>query len=232
MRGSTRCSSCRRCRRGLRPFDDLAATLLMRPKRLLLGIVVAITLGIPVWSHSGPLRGSNDPRVSFVSLPVVAASAGPFTLESAWELQGTMAYFGGFSALVTLPDGRLVAGSDAGRKLVLEQPVGQETIGLLSKFGPDDITNKAGLDLEALTVDPEGDHLWGAYEGRNQIFRFDRSLRVDARAATAPPRRPTAHACASSQSIPPSDARRRARARKPPPPRRPRAAPPSGRRPA
>lgn len=94
-----------------------------------------------------------------------------------------MAYFGGFSALVTLPDGRLVAGSDAGRKLVLEQPVGQETIGLLSKFGPDDITNKAGLDLEALTVDPEGDHLWGAYEGRNQIFRFDRSLRVDARAA-------------------------------------------------
>lgn len=114
-----------------------------------------------------------------MALETGPATAGPFTLVGAWKVEGGAPMFGGFSALALLPDDRLLAGTDGGRKLVLTRPDRAMESLDLSLFGPTTDVNKIGADLEALTTDPVSGIIWGAYESSNTIRRFDAELRED-----------------------------------------------------
>ncbi len=150
----------------------------MRRKRLVLAAAIAVSL-TPVWLRTPVSTGPVDTSGRLVAVDTGPATAGPFTLAGAWTIEGSAPMFGGFSALAMLPDGRLLAGTDGGRKLVFTRPDRAAQVVELSPFGPPTDVNKIGADLEALTTDPVTGTIWGAYESSNTIRRFDAELRED-----------------------------------------------------
>ena len=148
----------------------------MRRKRLVLAVAIALGL-TPVWLRTPVPTGPLDTSGRLVAVDTGPATAGPFTLAGAWKIEGSAPMFGGFSALALLPDGRLLAGTDGGRKLVFARPDRATQVVELSLFGPPTDVNKIGADLEALTTDPVTGTIWGAYESSNRIRRFGTDLR-------------------------------------------------------
>ena len=151
----------------------------MRRTRLILALLLVLALLPGHWLRTGE-RQDFSPAVTLEALAVPPMRRGPFTLEGAWELTGDPAQFGGFSALVALPDGRFLAGSDTGRRLVFGRPDRGATQGTLDRFVAAEDGAKRSSDLESLTRDPETGTLWGGYEFRESIVRFDPAWQRDA----------------------------------------------------
>lgn len=98
---------------------------------------------------------------------------GPFRMPGAWHIAGSGRLFGGYSALLARPHGRLLALSDRGAWLSLPEPGAPKSTGVAMGY----ILRKArGRDLlfdaEAATTDPAG-HVWVSWEGNRAISRFD-----------------------------------------------------------
>lgn len=89
-----------------------------------------------------------------------------------WRFRGKGLLFGGFSALVTLPDNRLMAFSDRGARFVFEEPgtgnpereVARQPLGERSGGVVDDI--------EAATREPGTGTYWLAFEQIHAIHRY------------------------------------------------------------
>lgn len=144
----------------------------MRRARLLLGLLVAATLGAATWLRDERPYVDPDPQVRLVKLPTSAARAGPFTLAGAWEVANPTKNFGGFSALLAMPDGSLRAGSDGGWWLDFATPDSGVLEGRLHWIGLAGTKDKQTVDLESLTAGPDGETIWGGYEMTNAIIRF------------------------------------------------------------
>lgn len=106
---------------------------------------------------------------------------GELELRGSWQLDSPNTHFGGFSALVPLEDGLLLAGNDAGYTLRFAAPGGTGRP-FFAPLGNGGNTDKHLYDLEALTRDPDTEMLWGAFEGRNVLARYHPDLTTDARA--------------------------------------------------
>ncbi len=148
----------------------------MRPRRLLMTLALAAALAPSLWLRSEAPRVKASPFGHIEPLAHQAATAGPFRLEGAWEISGSGSMFGGFSALITLPGDRFLAGTDGGRKLVFLRPDRPGPPALFSRFGTKADVDKLVVDLEALTRDPDTGVVWGAYEASNAIRRFGADL--------------------------------------------------------
>lgn len=151
----------------------------MRPKRLALSLVIAVALAPGTLWRMPELPIEFDHRVTIAPLAVAPRRIGPFTLVAGWEMDGDRVEFGGFSALVALDDERFLAGSDTGRKLLFTRPDHEGFSGTLSEIGTDDPAAKLGRDLESLTVDSRSGRVWGGYEFRQSIVRFDPQMTPD-----------------------------------------------------
>lgn len=146
----------------------------MRPKRLLLAALLAAALAPGTLLRMPEPPSDFDPRVEIYPLAPSIGGGGPFALVDAWQLTGDRVQFGGFSALVALDDERFLAGSDTGRRLLFERPDRNRRPGRLGSFhGEGDAGAKAGHDLESLTIDPVSGTVWGGYEFRQSIVRYD-----------------------------------------------------------
>ncbi|MBU1253413.1 MAG: esterase-like activity of phytase family protein [Alphaproteobacteria bacterium] len=104
------------------------------------------------------------------------SSGSPLTLMGAWQLESATRDFGGYSALVALADGSLLAASDTGTLLALDRPGRATMRGSYPELAATDGRDKRDADLEALTVDRTSGTIWGAYERSNAIERYSPTL--------------------------------------------------------
>ncbi|MEX0341272.1 MAG: esterase-like activity of phytase family protein [Erythrobacter sp.] len=151
----------------------------MRPKRLILAAALALALAPGIWVRSPPLPRALQPGVTLTPIAAQRSTTGDFTLLSAWELTGDPLRFGGFSALVALPGGRFLAGSDTGRRLDFYRPDQSRQPGMFGPFERGEASYKKGRDLESLAVDPESGTAWAGYEYRNSIVRLGPEYRPE-----------------------------------------------------
>ena len=149
----------------------------MRPKRLLLATALVCALAPGTWLRSPPPPRALQAEARLTPIETRRVSRGPFTLVAGWELSGDPLRFGGFSALVALPGGRFLAGTDTGRRLEFDRPDHGRRPGVFGPFESNETAYKNGRDLESLAVDPGSGIVWAGYEYRNSIVRLDAALR-------------------------------------------------------
>jgi hypothetical protein len=122
-----------------------------------------------------------DPSAPVTAKLVARAGSGgssgsPLTLVGAWQLESATRDFGGYSALIALADGSLLAGSDTGTLLALDRPGRATMRGSYPELAATDGRDKRDADLEALTLDRTSGTIWGAYERSNAIERYSPRL--------------------------------------------------------
>jgi len=145
--------------------------------RLVAAAVLASVLLPSLFLRDRGHRWDRSGQLELVALSVPAQARrqlGPFRLAGAWELRSRDARFGGYSALLARPDGRLLALSDRnGRLDFREPPVGPAPL-IMGGIAVD--PQERGIeDAEAATSGPSGD-IWVAWEDRRMISRIDRGF--------------------------------------------------------
>ena len=153
-----------------------------RAGRLLLVLVVAVGLAPGTWMRSAPTILTDERRLLDMMPLDAPTSQGELEVAGVWQLESPNLFFGGYSALAVLGDGRLLAVSDSGAKLVFAppgRPAQPPEFGQLVARGT---LVKAMADSEALARDPATGQVWAAFEHDNAIERYDARLRPTGRA--------------------------------------------------
>lgn len=144
--------------------------------------IVSVALGLSpgTWLRDAPPQGVDSPVVVFRPIALNKRTLGPFTIEGAWHLDSSNFWFGGYSALVALDSGTLLAGADRGWTLRFRVPPANRMSQQYARFSPvgTKYANKHLSDLEALAHDPANGGIWGAFEYRNAIAHFSRDGRM------------------------------------------------------
>jgi hypothetical protein len=120
-------------------------------------------------------EASWDPpdRVAITPLSFDRDTAAPgWEVAGVWQLSAEGLLFGGFSALVALPDNRLMAFSDRSARLIfdeLDRPSPRLDV-TRQRLLPSRINDTA--DIEAAAIDPASGTYWLAFENDHSIDRF------------------------------------------------------------
>ena len=138
--------------------------------RLLLLALLSLGLAPGTWLRS-PVELGLDRPVSLREIhePGAPPPAG-WSLEGVWEYSGEGLLFGGYSALLALPDGRLEAFSDRRARFTFlqpDRPQGPDSSAqrVLADQAVDPAYQTDLHDIEAATRDPETGQYWLAFEG-------------------------------------------------------------------
>ena len=147
--------------------------------RRFFALAIAIVLLSPVWLRSPAEPPSREERLTLIALPLLPAccSAGPFTLIGAWQLASPHQDFGGYSALLQVQPGRLLAFSDRGYSLAFSEPGQPQSPIEIAPLLEDSARLKDNRDVEAATRDPDSGLIWIGLEGRDAIARHRPDLR-------------------------------------------------------
>ncbi|MBH5321469.1 esterase-like activity of phytase family protein [Aurantiacibacter sediminis] len=143
-----------------------------RRKRLVLLIVIGVLLLVLSWWRSPvSLRPSDHFNVTQLAVPK-ASGQGQVTATHVWEVNGSGAGFGGFSALIAMPNDQLRAFSDRNWRLTFTMeengPAGMNTAQVI----PADGFGLSLFDIEAATSAPDGSAYWLSYEATHAIHRY------------------------------------------------------------
>lgn len=161
---------------GSRPLR-IAATLL-----LLVGLAPGLLWRSP--AHTRIVE--RELQITALSVPspaVVKPHLGAFTLEGIWQLTSRSVEFGGYSAVLVQPDGRLLLVSDSGFCIIISPP---DTDGADPEWFSPHYKKRSirGFhDFESGTADPTTGKVWMAEEGLNTIYRMTPQFRVDGQVA-------------------------------------------------
>ncbi|RJX69275.1 esterase-like activity of phytase family protein [Tsuneonella suprasediminis] len=154
----------------------------LRFRAMRFAAIVSVALGLSpgTWLRDAPPQGVDSPVVVFRPIALNKRTLGPFTIEGAWHLDSSNFWFGGYSALVALDSGTLLAGADRGWTLRFRVPPANRMSQQYARFSPvgTKYANKHLSDLEALAHDPANGGIWGAFEYRNAIAHFSRDGRM------------------------------------------------------
>jgi hypothetical protein len=154
-------------------------------RRLLILLIVTLGLAPGTWLRSPGVPPDNRQLLTITPIAPGTSDLGPLRVTGAWQLTSPNRHFHSYSALVALDDGRLLAGSDRGRMLRFAPPGTPPSLPMLGLFAGGREQDKALVDLESLARDPATGRVWAGYEGRNEIARYDASLRTVARTRPA-----------------------------------------------
>lgn len=143
-----------------------------RTRRLALLAVVALALSPGLLWRSSPHEnaGPRPLAIRSLDLPEGASLAPGLTVAGGWELDSTSESFGGYSALLVMPEDGLLAFSDRGWFLRFGKPTGPAVPPLSGPVGTVD-SNKRMFDIESATRDPATGRIWLGYESLNMIRR-------------------------------------------------------------
>ncbi|MBU2341729.1 MAG: esterase-like activity of phytase family protein [Alphaproteobacteria bacterium] len=145
-------------------------------------VVSAFAAGMLVltWSRAAilPIDPSAPVTAEMVARgdPAAAMAGSPLALVGVWHLESETRDFGGYSALIALSDGSLLAGSDTGTLLGIDDPGTAGMSGRYPELAVTEGRDKRDADLEALTLDRASGTIWGAYESSNAIERYSPGL--------------------------------------------------------
>lgn len=143
--------------------------------RLLATLSIAVLAAPGTWLRT-PQRDDFRPILHLAPIEADQGRAGELAIEGVWELRSPNSHFGSYSALLAMPDRRLLAASDRGRFLRFAPPGAAPHPPEFGVIGGDIAGDKRAVDAEALAGDAERDRIWVAYEGRNSIVRFGPGL--------------------------------------------------------
>jgi hypothetical protein len=139
-------------------------------------VVICLSPGL-FWRDAGArLQGPQPLTIRPLALPENGRLAPGLTVAGVWRLDSSSEDFGGYSALLTLPGGELLALSDRGRLLRFSPPDMRPSTPRMRPIGAADDRDKRLFDIESATRDPASGAIWLGYEGRNAIRRFDAGL--------------------------------------------------------
>ena len=151
--------------------------------RILPILLIALALAPGTFVRTPVTRGFDKPiTLHAVDEPGEEPPAG-WTLEGVWEYRGSGRAFGGFSALLALPDNTLRAFSDRGTRFTFREPdmpqvpfkrgdrLRPPTMLDLQLVAPD--YWKTLWDIESATNDPQTGQYWLGYESLHAIQRFN-----------------------------------------------------------
>lgn len=150
-----------------------------RLRRLAAIAVVALALAPGLVWRDPPVRSDGPPTltVARLKLPRGASELAPgLRLVGGWHLDSRSDLFGGYSALLALPGGELLALSDRGRFLRFGAPDRAPLAPAMGAVGGADDRDKRRFDIESATRDPASGTIWLGYESRNAIRRVDPRL--------------------------------------------------------
>jgi hypothetical protein len=148
------------------------------PVRRVLSILLLLTLAPVTCVKEGRKPWRSSGGVTFSPLPLsptrdTGRLLGPLRLERAWTMTSLRSGFGSYSALLALPEGRLLAISDYGRFLAFTPPGRGGTSFVEADFLPKAIDGKLDRDIESATRDPLRGTIWTGREGLDAISRHD-----------------------------------------------------------
>lgn len=147
--------------------------------RLFLLLIVALGLAPGTWwrAANGGLEVDDRQILLIEPLRFRQARIGEVEIAGAWHLDSPNAIFSGYSSLLRMEDGTLLALTDWGRMLRLAPP-GTTTrpAARFDYFASRREGDKRQFDLEAMTGDPVSGQIWVTYENTNEIERYDAQL--------------------------------------------------------
>jgi len=141
-------------------------------------LILLIGVTVTTWARSERVLIVPDDTLHFTALKLppqakLAAHLGPFRLVGAWHMTLGSYKFGGYSALVALPDQRLLAVADNGRFLTFMPPgCRHRYTPILGELLTDPRNDKRGVDTESATRDPKTGEIWLGLEFLNAIVRL------------------------------------------------------------
>lgn len=147
-------------------------------RRVLLALLLILGFAPGTWSYQTGRPWNEEAALRFtpVALPPKAELAphlGAFALEGIWEMTSPHGGAGGLSALLALPDGRLLAVTDYARRVVFSPPGAAPSTPVIDHV----LTGRGRVldyrDTEAATRDPATGTIWIAREDINAISRHD-----------------------------------------------------------
>lgn len=139
---------------------------------LLLMIALALAPGTWVRSPSNRTPGNESQVLSFDSLALPQRRFGEIEVAGAWHMRSPNHRFVGYSALVPLDDGKLLALTDGGEKMIFTPPGAPKATVELSPVAFGASPDKRWSDFEGATRDPATGTMWASLEHTNQIRRF------------------------------------------------------------
>lgn len=156
-----------------------------RTIRLALLSMVALGLAPGLWLRGPGPTDNQRPILGSEPLPVIKRRSGEVVIEGVWHLTSPNSHFGSYSGLTAMPDGTLLSISDKGRWLRFTPPGRTGPPPRFGVIGGEVDFDKRAVDAEALTVSPDGQTLWVAYEGANTIDRHGPDIIAAERAEPA-----------------------------------------------
>lgn len=146
----------------------------MRGKRRLIAAVSVAILCIP--GTFAREQVSWDPPAEIKLEQVQKASSTDthgWSVGGVWQYSGDSLLFGGFSALVALPDNRLIAFSDRGGRMTLREPDQPNPYRAVVRHRLAPGNERSLFDIEAATRDAAAGAFWIALENEHAVHRFD-----------------------------------------------------------
>ncbi|MEL6237600.1 MAG: esterase-like activity of phytase family protein [Pseudomonadota bacterium] len=158
-------------------------------RRVLPVLLLSVALAPGTWLRS-PIIDGFDKEITLRAVDERGEKppAG-WALEGVWEYEGEGRFFGGFSALIALADGKLRAFSDRGARFTLVEPDRPQQPYLSgNRMRPPrllgyQLVEKAYSrllwDIESATRDPETGQYWLGFEYTHGFHRFTRASEQD-----------------------------------------------------
>lgn len=143
--------------------------------------LLALLVGPGTWWRDQPLPPGAPAVLSVTPLEMNQPEHWPagLTLAGAWQIASRHGGFGGYSALLVLPGGRLAAYSDRRDMLEFPMPGGAAGPVRLRAVPQDPAARYMQADFESATRDPRTGRRWLGVEGANAIRRLDRQGQPD-----------------------------------------------------
>lgn len=154
------------------------AGLSHKARRLILIALLALALSPGLFWRSALQEGGGryPVIVRSLALPANEPVGDGITIAGGWHIRSDDPAFGGYSALLLRPDGRLLALSDRGRFLRIDKPTHSPIHAATGAIGGADDHDKRLYDVESATQDETGETIWLGYESFNRIVSYDRDL--------------------------------------------------------
>lgn len=161
----------------------------MRKTRRLIAALCLAAMCAPGTFVRTPVSWDPPARIEIAHIQEASDTGTPgWSVAGVWHYSAQSLLFGGFSALIALPENRLVAFSDRSGRLSLTEPDAGTPAQSVTRQQPALGDPLAIIDIEAAAHDPQSGRYWLVMENNDAIHRFDADhtpqgiLKLDARA--------------------------------------------------